>query len=274
MTNVFLAGDYIIDEYITVNPKRLSPEAPVLIVEKLNTYSRPGGAANVKNNLESFGLNVDFYWGMGTSTKTRIVAQGRQLLRMDRDCIIEHKIPEEIKSRMEAADIILISDYDKGVINDEFISLLSGVNKNILVDPYIGKFDYGENVTLMTPNREEVESITNIKIKNSPSLKEAAYVYIDKTGTENLLITLGKDGMAFFDRENYSESPFMVDAQNGDAKDVTGAGDVVFAVMGYVWSHPHFSKRGSVEYANKAGGLSVGWFGCATLKKEEIFSDV
>jgi D-beta-D-heptose 7-phosphate kinase/D-beta-D-heptose 1-phosphate adenosyltransferase len=279
MPKVFLAGDHIIDEYIYGSCDRVSPEAPVLVVKEERREEKPGGAANVKANLIALGADVDFYGEapMYSSKKTRIIVQGQQTIRIDDDCDSVLDPPVDWEDRIREADIVMVADYGKGTINDEFIEVLSTHAwkhcKKVLIDPYPNKYKYGSVVTLITPNKAEVESVVGFSIYDDDTLIKAGHRYMDMANAQNVLVTLGPGGMAFFDREQYNKKPFQIESEKQEITDVTGAGDTVFAVMGYIWSHPKFSKQTSVKYANKAAGIAVSRFGCATVTKEEIFGD-
>ncbi|MHA2163631.1 MAG: bifunctional heptose 7-phosphate kinase/heptose 1-phosphate adenyltransferase [Candidatus Thorarchaeota archaeon] len=275
---VLLIGDLMMDEYVYGEAAGISPEAPILLVKKKKVKRHTGGAANVKHNLEALGVEVDFLCDdMTISTKTRVVVQGQAVIRIDNDKI--GKPPKwcsnkDLENRIKVADIVMISDYGKGVVTEELMGAVSMIaktrGKKLLVDPYPGRSDYGNDVTLITPNLKEVESVVRRKVKWD-SLVDDARDYMRKTKTRNLLITLGKDGMVFFDWGNYKHNYLRVEAKKKRVVDVTGAGDTVFAIMGYIWAQEQFSKSTSVRYANKAAGIVVGKFGCATVTKEEVF---
>ncbi|MCK5138480.1 MAG: hypothetical protein KAQ85_01435 [Thermodesulfovibrionia bacterium] len=269
---VLLIGDEIQDIYLHTVPVKLSEEAPVVIVRQESKSSKAGGAANVVSNLEGLGMKVDFYYGEKTpSVKNRIITNNRQMIRIDEDNLEVVKPSKKLERLIAVADIVVISDYDKGVVTDEMIEMIDSFNVNVIVDPYKLKYNYGKNVLLIKPNRKEVESVTGMRIDSRDTLVKAAHSYMELSGAENLVITLDIEGMVLFDRATYYERPYIHGGKAEALIDITGAGDTVFAVLIYIWTQAHFSKSTAVRYANKAGGIAVKHPGNYVAKHSEVF---
>jgi len=276
MRKVLLIGDQIVDEYIIGDCDRVCPEAPVVIVEMKKRELRAGGAANVAENLKALGADVDFWYGEKEPTiKLRVICNNQQIVRIDKDNPAEIAPPKSLPDKVQWADIVMLADYNQGVVNDLMIDVVSFLaakhNKKVIVDPYRDKIKYGKP-DLIKPNRKELESVVGMKVMDEKSLKEAGKKYLKLSGAQNLVVTLGSDGMALFDQTTYEDTPVISKPYRArEVIDVTGAGDTVFAVLGYIWSYEHFSKSTSLKYATRAASIAVGKFGCAVVKGEEIF---
>lgn len=277
---ILVLGDLIIDEYIYGSCTRISPEAPVPVVTFDKSVMVLGGAGNVVENLKALGAEVQFWCDTKTCHKTRILAGHQQVVRLDRDDLTEVSPPPDLHKMVEWADVVLISDYNKGVINSSLLAALEKVfalcRKPLLVDPYNGKFRYMARPTLIKPNRAEAESIVEFKIKDKDSLIMAGQQYLKKSGAENCVITLGAEGMALFDRHRYWDEPFSVASKAQQVFDVTGAGDTTIAVLAYVWASSKIeklSKAKAVSLANYAAGIVCSKLGTAVVTHKEIFGN-
>jgi D-beta-D-heptose 7-phosphate kinase/D-beta-D-heptose 1-phosphate adenosyltransferase len=276
---ILLIGDQIIDQYIFGSCEKISPEAPVVVIEEQRREMRAGGAANVYNNLKALGAEVSVWYGnKEPSIKTRVISNNQQIVRIDKDNPEPAQLPAKlgIERAVKRADIIMLADYNQGVINEEVIyeinELAEEYKKRIIVDPYRSQFNYGSNIDLIKPNKRELESVVGIKISDRSTLVGAGRSYLGMSKAKNLVVTLGSEGMALFDRNTYWDEPFVCTPEEvKEVIDVTGAGDTVFAVLGFIWAHKNFSKSTSLKYATKAASIAISKFGCAVVKGEEIF---
>ncbi|MHA2085379.1 MAG: bifunctional heptose 7-phosphate kinase/heptose 1-phosphate adenyltransferase [Candidatus Thorarchaeota archaeon] len=276
---VLLIGDLMMDEYVYGEAAGISPEAPVMIVKVKNREIRSGGAGNVKANLEALGAEVDFLCNEQLlCRKQRIVVQGQQVLRIDGDHYVEHfnRSRAEIEERVEMADIVMVSDYGKGVVSEQLMMKVGDAvvkyGKKLLIDPYHDRHYYcSKGVTLIKPNLVEIDSIKLEYPRRHLPVKVKMMKYMEAAAAENCLVTMGAKGMLFMDRKKYWDNPLRVEAERNEVVDITGAGDTVFAVLGVIWAQKNFSKRTSIEYANRAAGIAVSRFGCATVTKREVF---
>jgi D-beta-D-heptose 7-phosphate kinase/D-beta-D-heptose 1-phosphate adenosyltransferase len=275
MIKVFLIGDQIIDQYIFGSCNKISPEAPVVVVEEERREMKKGGASNVSANLEALGAKVVSWYGdKEPSIKTRVVSGHHQIVRIDRDNIEVVPPPKGLEQILLETDIVMISDYDQGVVNEEVMFEINYLaqrhKKRVIVDPYRNKFDYGP-VDLIKPNRKELESVVGVKITKE-TLAGVGRSYLKMSRAKNLIVTLGAEGMALFDHNTYFDKPFICKPKEAkEVIDVTGAGDTVFAVLGFIWAHRNFSKSTSLQYATKAGSIAVSRFGCAVVERGEVF---
>lgn len=302
--NILVIGDLMIDHYLWGNVNRISPEAPVQVVEVEKETTVLGGAGNVVNNLVALGADVMVMSVVGedkngdeitqmlesikvkhylicdenrkTTKKSRIIASHQQVVRYD------HESKEDISAESEALlttgllniieefDVVLVSDYGKGVITDSLMGKInfcaSGNDVKVLVDPkgddyskYIGSY-------LLTPNKKEAQIATKMEINDDASLKVALKKLHNTACLQVPMITLSEDGIAILDENNnVIKKPTVA----REVYDVTGAGDTVLASLGYCLAKDDNIVE-AMEFANLAAGVVVGKIGSATATLEEI----
>jgi D-beta-D-heptose 7-phosphate kinase/D-beta-D-heptose 1-phosphate adenosyltransferase len=296
---LLIIGDLMLDEYLWGDVDRISPEAPVQVVSVQNEDFALGGAGNVVNNVAVLGgrngqliLNMCNEFGIDTegiikepgritTRKTRIIAvnhANQQVLRIDRekkqDISIStlEKMARIIEDKMPDIDVVLISDYGKGLITESLLSLVIASAKKhkklSIVDPKGLDFSKYSGVSLLTPNKKEAALASNVDIIDEPSLEKAANRILQNVNLDRLLITCGKDGMVLFEKNN---APFRVKAEARQVFDVSGAGDTVLAVLGLAVASG-ISIKDSLVIANAAAGMVVGKAGTATVSKQELAS--
>lgn len=304
MPKVLVIGDLMIDHYLWGSANRISPEAPVQVVDIDNESTVLGGAGNVVNNLRALGCNVGVISAIGkdeagselkemlnsietksylieqsnrkTSKKSRIIASHSQVVRYDKESkedITEescHAIFEEFKFIVEDYDIVLLSDYGKGVLTSKLtlnlIEYANSKNKRVLVDPKGDDYSKYFGAYLLTPNKKEAQEATKIDIKNNDSLLDALQSLKQTANLTIPLITLSEDGIAILDENNKIINKPTVARE---VYDVTGAGDTVLASLGYCLAQ-NLDIEKSLEFANLAAGVVVGKLGSATASLEEI----
>jgi D-beta-D-heptose 7-phosphate kinase / D-beta-D-heptose 1-phosphate adenosyltransferase len=303
--HLLVIGDLMIDEYVWGNVERISPEAPVQVVTVKNEEYTLGGSGNVVKNLAALGAKVTVLGitgadedarrlieklsdlgvdsrgvimepGRTTTKKTRIIADHQQVLRIDRETKKEISSPtlETLMGLAEknipAADVVLISDYAKGLFTRSLLSKLVVVaracGKITIADPKGVDFAKYNGISLITPNRKEASMASGIDIVDEPTLSKAAKKLLEKAGVEKLLITCGKDGMVLFEP---NQDPFKVKTDAREVYDVSGAGDTVVAVLGLGLA-AGLSFREAITLANIAAGIVVGKIGTATVSKIEL----
>ena len=290
----------MLDRYWFGQVSRISPEAPVPIVNLEKEVLIAGGAANVaanikslgavpylvgivgddfggqelKNQIELNGVTSEFIFQISdrtTTLKTRIVAHQQQLSRIDSEVTEnlsiekESELFEQISYLFEKVDIVLISDYGKGFLSDSLtMRLIRQANKKekkILVDPKGKNYQKYKNATLLTPNRKEAFEAT---MKNS--VKEAGQILLSELNLESLIITLGEDGLSIFEK-NKEFTQLKSVARH--VYDVTGAGDTVIAALSIA-----LVAGGDLclaaEIANLAAGFAVEEVGTATVSLEKL----
>ena len=300
---ILVIGDLMIDHYLWGSCERISPEAPVQVINVDSETSVLGGAGNVINNLNSLEAEVDVLSVIGecdtskelkdllleinvntnylvtqkdrvTSKKSRIIASQQQVVRYDRESSDEINNKSEIaildifKKIINNYDVILLSDYGKGVLTFELTqSLISIANQNekkILIDPKGLNYLKYKGAYLLTPNKKEASEATNIVIKDNESLTEAMLSLKKQCNLEISLITLSEDGVAIFDNE-LRIHPTVA----REVFDVTGAGDTVLASLGYALACNKNIDE-AIKFANLASGIVVGKVGAATTTINEI----
>jgi D-beta-D-heptose 7-phosphate kinase/D-beta-D-heptose 1-phosphate adenosyltransferase len=308
---VLVAGDVMLDRYFWGSVTRLSPEAPVPIVAKQRTTCLPGGAGNVAGNVAALGGHAVLVSAAGTgpeavelqaalvergvspadviltphrqtTVKTRIIAHGQQLLRVDEERTdpIDPALSDALFARIEAAlpsvDAIILSDYAKGVLTPELLSRIIArarrLSLPVLVDPKGVDYSRYKGASLLTPNRTEAFFAAGFQQDASTSVEAVASRLMDSVNIDALLITEGEFGMTLFERR---DAAIHIPASARAVYDVTGAGDTVVATMALALGAGG-SLRMAAYLANLAGGLAVEQVGTATVtaaKLESILED-
>ncbi|MBI5560095.1 MAG: D-glycero-beta-D-manno-heptose-7-phosphate kinase [Deltaproteobacteria bacterium] len=301
---VLVVGDLIMDHFIWGKVTRISPEAPVPVVDVTEETILLGGSANVVNNIHSLGGRSYLAGVVGgdddgrrlvtilkekgiptdgiavdanrpTTIKTRIVAHNQQVVRFDRekkDPIrrgVVKRVSDYIRKTVGRSDIVVVSDYAKGMVTEDMLRLvreLTGASdKPVIVDPKVEHFDYYRGVTLVTPNNVEAGLASGIEIEDEASLKEAGYALVKRLGCKALLITRGESGMSLFEGTTDVHIPTVAK----EVYDVSGAGDTVTGVMALSLAAGATLKEAAV-LANLAAGIVVEKVGTATVSPEEL----
>jgi D-beta-D-heptose 7-phosphate kinase/D-beta-D-heptose 1-phosphate adenosyltransferase len=300
---ILVIGDLMIDHYLWGSCERISPEAPVQIVDISKETTVLGGAGNVINNLKALGANVSVSGVIGsdengielinllknigvdvggiiiqngrkTSKKSRVIAASQQILRYDKESKEEiekssvEKILNSLTNSVSSYDAVILSDYGKGVLTNELckgvIKLCNKAGVKVLVDPKGSDYSKYSGAYLLTPNKKEAMLATKIEIKDKTSLKEALLKMKKEADLAISLITLSEDGIAVFDDEM---KIFPTVAK--EVFDVTGAGDTVIASIAFALSADKNIEE-SCKFANLAAGVVVGKIGSATVTLDEI----
>jgi len=300
---LLVIGDLMIDHYLWGSCERISPEAPVQVVNVKNESAVLGGAGNVINNLCALGAQVDVISVVGgceisdelkvllgnidvdtqhlitqkdriTSKKSRIIAAQQQVVRYDRESTdeINEKSQQKILAIFEKIiknyDGVLLSDYGKGVLTTELTqSLISTANKNnkkVLVDPKGLDYSKYKGAYLLTPNKKEASEATQVTIKDEASLTQAITQLKTEYDLDVSLITLSEDGVAIYD-DKLRTHPTAA----REVFDVTGAGDTVLASLGFALACD-YQIDDAVKFSNLAAGVVVGKIGSATATLNEI----
>ncbi|GAB4389940.1 MAG: D-glycero-beta-D-manno-heptose-7-phosphate kinase [Thermodesulfovibrionales bacterium] len=298
---ILVIGDLILDRYIWGKVSRISPEAPVPVVEVSEDSFVLGGAANVGNNIVALGghatvagavgsdmggemlrelLNqrgVEFYAALDrrpTTVKTRVIAHSQQVVRFDqenRDGLSGKALRELVAFIEEAApghDAVVISDYRKGVISADVIRAVmraAGKKKFVAVDPKIGHFHLYKGVSLITPNLMEAAHGASVEITDLKSMVRAGRALLRKLGCGAVLITRGEGGMSLFQNGGVSHIPALA----RKVYDVTGAGDTVVAAIALARA-AGCSLEDAAVLANHAAGIVVGEVGTAVATPARI----
>ena len=305
--NILVVGDLMVDEYLWGDVERISPEAPVQVVTIKDEDFSLGGSGNVVNNVVELGAKVSAVGVIGTGTdgqlllnklnelgvdiagifqdsnrpttrKTRIIASNQHVLRIDRETkesISEptfEEIAKYLEDKIPDVDVVLISDYGKGLITEALMARLIAAaqkhNKITIADPKGLDFSKYSGVSLITPNKKEAALASGIEVVDETTLIEAGNKILQRVGIDKLLITCGKDGMVLFDR---NKAPYKIRAETRQVYDVSGAGDTVLAVLGLAVASGISFEDGAV-LANTSAGIVVGKVGTATVSRQELSS--
>ena len=298
-------GDLMIDEYLWGSVDRISPEAPVPVVAIDKESQTLGGAGNVINNLTAMGATVSAIGTAGTgksgrmvldkladlgvetdgivsekdrptTRKTRVIASNQQVLRIDKEIKRQitpstlEKLMAIIENRIGDVDVIIISDYDKGLVTKELVAQTVALARDrgvlTLADPKSLDFFKYAGVSVLTPNKKEAGLAVNMDIDTEEDLFLAGKKIMAQAGLEKLLITCGKDGMALFEK---GESPHVIASKARQVFDVSGAGDTVISLLGLGLA-AGLPFHDAAMVANAAAGIVVAKVGTATSSIEEL----
>jgi rfaE bifunctional protein kinase chain/domain len=307
--SILVVGDLMIDHYILGKASRLSPEAPVPVVNLKSESITLGGAANVVKNLRSLGANVSVCGvtgndhaatqlnglliaegvntdnvvsivGRTTTTKTRIIVDGHQLARVDKECV--HNLDDKDEEAFLAmllpsinnCDIVVISDYNKGLLSPtltrSIILAANQANKKVVVDPKGTNFVKYKGAFIVKPNKLELALAAKIDNLDIPgNLKIAAEIILEQTEAQYLVVTLSEDGIMVFDNEGQKKLPIKAT----EVFDVTGAGDTVLATMTFFLALGADLEE-ACELANHAAAIVIKQVGSSSTTLEEILMSV
>jgi rfaE bifunctional protein kinase chain/domain len=309
---VLVVGDVMLDEFIWGTVDRISPEAPVPVVNVTAETRLLGGAANVVNNIVSAGGKAALAGVVGhdrpgrevarmlddlgvdptgmivdrnrpTTIKTRVVAHAQQVVRFDRENrrpisrSPRNKVFDYLGTMMDKTQAVIVSDYGKGLITQELMDQVRAVyarpGRVIAVDPKVQNFDLYRQVTVITPNTNEASLGSGIKIESEETLIKAGEKILQKLECSSVLITRGESGMALFERDR----PVVhIPTVAREVYDVTGAGDTVIAIM-TLGRAAGLDRLESAVLANFAAGVVVGEVGTSAVSadglKQRILQD-
>lgn len=303
---VLIVGDVMVDAYIIGKVDRLSPEAPVPVVNIEKHENRLGGAANVALNvialeaipilcsvigkdkegddyfniMSSYGLNTDCIIrseSRRTTTKTRILGNQHQLLRIDNE--VTHDLDDSenmelirvFKQNIKDCDVVILEDYNKGVLNEQNIPVLieiaNSANVPVAVDPKKKNFLSYKNVTLFKPNLKEIKDGLNLdsNLKNKSNLEEAVIKLHNELNNKMTMVTLSEDGVMISDHSTFEFIP----AHFRNISDVSGAGDTVISVASLCLACG-FDMKTLAELSNLAGGLVCEETGVVPINPEKL----
>lgn len=306
---LLVVGDLMLDEYVWGRVERISPEAPVPVLSVTADDFTVGGAGNAAKNIALLGAQVVVAGVVGqdshgeklrnelmkmgadvsavvveperpTTRKIRIIAEHQQMLRIDRETCSAIR-PESADTLIQrtselvaVADVVLISDYGKGAVTPRLISALAQrarhFGKIALADPKGRDYAKYAGLTLITPNKKEAAQAAAMEVYDDASLFAAGQRLLDQVTVEKLLITCGKDGMVFFERD---AAPMKFGTQARQVYDVSGAGDTVAAVLSLGLA-AGFSYPEAIRLANTAAGIAVGKVGTAAVTRAELMDAI
>jgi D-beta-D-heptose 7-phosphate kinase / D-beta-D-heptose 1-phosphate adenosyltransferase len=308
--HVWVIGDVFLDDYIEGNIERISPEAPVQIINVSNQFYRLGGAANAANNLSALGAQVTLGGIIGcdsmahvfmescaqqdigteciiatndrpTIRKLRVMSNRQQVIRLDWECI--KPIDTETEKRLLDAftkaappDAILLSDYGKGVLTDsviqEFMKIAREKRVPVVVDPKFNRYERYNGASVITPNLKEFQEASGQKIdpNDDESIAKSARHICERDHIDSMLVTLGEFGMVLWTPEG---GIHRVATMAREVYDVTGAGDTVVATLAFALAGRTDLMTATI-IANAAAGVVVGKSGTSTVRPDELIKAI
>jgi len=297
-TRLLVVGDVMLDRYWFGDTHRISPEAPVPVVQVGKVDERLGGAANVARNVAALGGHATILGVIGddepgqrvtqllkashvdsqlevdsqvpTIVKLRVIARQQQLIRLDfeeppSDKALARKL-ERFEKSLADADVVILSDYGKGALDQVslMIEQARAQNKVILVDPKGEDYEKYRGATVLTPNRSELRQVVG-RWSSEEDLTKKAQDLRRSLNLQALLLTRSEEGMSLFTDAGVS----YVKAQAREVFDVSGAGDTVIATLAVALA-AKWPLEKAMALANRAGGIVVGKLGTATVTSEEL----
>ncbi|MFV0604725.1 MAG: D-glycero-beta-D-manno-heptose-7-phosphate kinase [Niabella sp.] len=306
---LLVVGDAMSDKYIWGTANRLSPEAPVPVLDVKQETDTPGGAANVAQNLFKLNASVSLCAVIGddaagiellqelkaeninteavitdasrpTTQKMRMMAGGHQLLRMDKEAthaisdLVEKRLLQAVEAKIRKADMVLLSDYNKGVLSEGFtqklIATCKKYKKKVAVDPKGLNYAKYAGAWLIKPNKGELAEAANVEhVADINDLKKAARKVITLTRCKYMVVTRSEEGLTLVSKNSFDEFPVKAT----EVFDVTGAGDTVFASLGYFLALGLDIKQ-ACELANYAAAIAVKHVGSMAVTLEDIIASL
>ena len=299
---LLVVGDVMLDRYWFGDVSRISPEAPVPVVQVRREENRPGGAANVARNIASLEGKAHLLSVVGddeaastletllakehvqsslrrdasltTTVKLRVIGQRQQLLRIDFEQAPSHEVLQsklgEFEERIDGVDAVVLSDYGKGGLAHvtRMIDICNAHGKPVLVDPKGSDYSKYRNATLITPNRAEFREVAG-QWKNEDDLTARAQRLREELNLKALIVTRSEEGMSLYTEQGVRHEP----TQAREVFDVSGAGDTVIATLALMMASGA-TLADAMHVANRAGGIVVGKLGTATASREELLNDL
>jgi rfaE bifunctional protein kinase chain/domain len=299
-------GDLMLDHFLWGSVSRISPEAPVPVVEVTRETEMPGGAGNVALNMAALGADIFVAGVIGqdragdrlltllqrfpvhlesvvrapdrpTILKTRVIAHHQQVVRVDREvrselsADIRRQLMEQVEALIPRVDAVILSDYGKGVIHPGLINMLIPMARKkgipITVDPKVENFAQYRQVTCVTPNLQEAMAGAHItKVSSEEEIEKLGKQILQKLKADSVLITRGEKGMSLFEKK---KPPVHIPTRAREVYDVTGAGDTVISTLTLALA-AGAPLRIAAELANHAAGIVVGKLGTAAVSRSEL----
>ena len=306
-TKVLLIGDIMLDQYVFGKVNRISPEAPVPIFLSNKSKEMLGGSGNVLSNLVALGTNIFYLSLIGndrngvkikkllknlnfknyfflqdssrkTTIKTRYIVNSQQIIRIDQENsenilkILEDKLIEKIDIHIKNKDVVIISDYNKGLITRRvskyIISKANSLKTPVVVDPKKKDFSLYRNAYLITPNQLEASEVTNMKFNNNSETEVCGKKIIKKYNIKKVLITRGDKGLSLIGKRMSIHSPTTAK----EVYDVSGAGDTVLAVVASCLPNK-IEEKTVLSLANKAAGKVIAKIGTSSISINELLEN-
>lgn len=311
-SKIAVIGDVMLDKYVYGDISRISPEAPVPVIDTNRTEYKLGGAANVANNIKTLDAEPVLIGVIGndhdaieylkvmkslklstigifkdssrpTTAKTRVISHSQHVLRVDNEkkhdlsSALRQKIITFIKKNIKKFNAVILQDYNKGVLNTELINhvlqICKKAGKPVYVDPKFRNFFEYKNVMVFKPNRKEVSDILAGSIDNLHSSTIAGKTLIDKLNCEFLVLTRGEKGMMLFDKEKGKTVVLNIPTKARKVADVSGAGDTVIAAIAVALAGGATMIE-AVTIANISAGIVCEEVGIIPIYKKALLDSV
>ncbi len=304
---IAIIGDLMLDCYYWGNVSRISPEAPVPVVEIEKEFERFGGAMNVAYNIKTLG-GIPFPIGVigndnegkilkslmksaeinsngiiidskrPTTAKTRVIANNQHVVRIDKEKTnsiskqTEDKILNTLSKSLKNLDAVILQDYNKGVLTESLIkkviALCTKAKIIVTIDPKFNNFFAYQNATVFKPNRKETEDALGIRIKTSEDVSKAGNLLLEKLNCKYALLTLGEEGIALFEKDKAER---RVPTKARKVADVSGAGDTVISTLTMALT-AKADIFDAAYLANYAGGLVCQQVGIVPIELNDLFN--
>jgi D-beta-D-heptose 7-phosphate kinase / D-beta-D-heptose 1-phosphate adenosyltransferase len=303
--HVLIVGDVMLDRYIWGDVERVSPEAPVPVVRSIHRTEQPGGAANVAMNVTGLGARATLFGFCGddadgesvkaclanagidsglivvgshpTTSKLRILGGNQQMLRLDTERLDSYpdaafrELIARVKKSLLSSDVLILSDYAKGVLSSEVCQELIGfarsLGKPVLVDPKQRDFGRYRGASTICPNLNELSAATGVSAKELKAILAAGQKLVPELGLDYLTVTLSEKGIAMLGADTQKISP----AAARQVFDISGAGDTVIAVLALARASG-LGMDASAALANLAAGIVVGKVGTVPVSRDELMA--
>ncbi len=309
---ICIIGDVMLDRYMFGNVTRISPEAPVQVFDLKNVENKLGGSSNVSLNVKTLGaepylIGVTGDDEMGellksvmkqqgqitdglitdksrpTTYKTRVISDSHHLIRIDSeskediDKKTEHKILDKLNSIIDDVELIILQDYNKGVLTRHLIKKIietaGSRKKRVLVDPKFENFFEFKKTFIFKPNKKEIEDAFGRKSKSAEDLDDMVGVLLDRLKCKNVVLTLGENGMRIYQKSRGKVNIDSIKTRARKVADVSGAGDTVISTIAYCLAGGA-DVHTSVFISNIAAGLVVEEVGIVPILKNALLSQV
>lgn len=304
---VGVIGDLMLDRYLFGAVSRISPEAPVPILEMHHREIRLGGAANVGHNIRTLGATPMLFGVAGddpkgelmkqlveehgmsaigvvsdgerpTTVKTRVMAGSQQMLRIDNEKKhpVSHRVEQAlytlVESHLPELGALVFEDYNKGVLSSSLVRRLIEAARQhkvpTFVDPKFDNFFEYKHVTVFKPNRAELQDALGLRLRTDEDIDHAGFKVLEMLGAENVLLTLSEKGMRLFER--HAKKPFTIATMARQVADVSGAGDTVIATLAVAHACGA-SVREAAIMANRAAGIVIEELGIVPIEQGKLF---
>ena len=304
-SRVLILGDVMLDEYVWGTVSRISPEAPVPVVAVRSESVKVGGAGNVATNVAALGGQASLIGLVGddavgerlghelelagvksdglivdrsrpTTVKSRVVAGSQHIVRFDRESdapispAIRERVVAAVRERLSGADVLLISDYAKGLIGPGLVravlAMTARQGRIVAVDPKVQHLPLFKGVTVVAPNHHEAAAAAHLQVRNEADLLRVGRVLLRRLQAQAVLITRGEQGMSLFEAE---KAVVHIQTVAREVYDVTGAGDTVMGALSLALA-AGADMREAAMIANYAAGVVVGKRGTATVTRGEL----